>query len=48
MVEEEKQEALTQLGEHYQTQLDSLREYVGELQRKIAEQEKQVYCELVT
>lgn len=42
MAEEEKQDALTQLGEHYQSQLESLREYVGELQKKIADMDRQV------
>ena len=42
LIEEEKQEALTQLGEHYQTQLQSLQEHISDLQKRLNDANKQV------
>ncbi|XP_046455330.1 trichohyalin-like isoform X5 [Daphnia pulex] len=41
LIEEEKQEALTQLGEHYQTQLQSLQEHISDLQKRLNDANKQ-------
>lgn len=43
LIEEEKQEALTQLGEHYQTQLQSLQEHISDLQRRLTDASKMVH-----
>lgn len=43
LIEEEKQDALTQLGEHYQTQMQSLQEHISDLQRRLTEAGKMVY-----
>ena len=40
LIEEEKQEALTQLGEHYQTQLQSLQEHISDLQKSSHRQQE--------
>lgn len=42
LIEEEKQEALTQLGEHYRNQLQSLQEHIADQQKKWAEIERMV------
>lgn len=42
LIEEEKQEALTQLGEHYQHQLQSLQEHISDLQRRLSDANKLV------
>jgi uncharacterized protein YlxW (UPF0749 family) len=46
LIEEEKQEALTQLGEHYQTQLQSLQEHISDLQKRLNDANKQV-CRVI-
>lgn len=37
LIEEEKQEALTQLGEHYQNQLQSLQDHISDLQKRLSD-----------
>ena len=42
LIEEEKQEALTDLGDHYRCQLQSLQEHITALQHKLIEAERKV------
>ena len=42
LIEEEKQEALTDLGDHYRSQLQALQEHITALQQKLVEAERKV------